>query len=282
MSFISDWLFFVVKKNKAMWDEIISHCIFGRVNRIRSLCHLSCTNKANHTILKDNVWLWHHAVLSTCGTPLTRDSHYHLKLHVCPWLSFPNMHVFDFIAPEWRLKGVRGMRFEGEDSLIVTLYLERREDYAVFCKDVVICVSTFEIRYGLRMELVGNEEYSPPKCGLRFLDLAGKSLRIDVPEEIVCSCRGELGGIRCVVLHDGVVALHAGTNYNTSDVYIFANSGRLLRRLHVSRDAQEVMVCCKGSAMAVLQDNYDGTCRLQLYAPEVEGRIVLRRKYDLV
>lgn len=259
-----------------MWEEILS-----RLNSIRSLCHMSGANKEFRTMLRENVWLWHHAVLSTCGTPLPRDCMYLLKLHVCPWLSFPRAHRFEHIASDLQLKGVSNMRFEGNDALVVTLYLKHRADYVVYQMDAVVSVSTFAIHYGPRVE-VAHHDYCSRPSSLRYLDLEGRSLRIDVPEEIVCSCRGVLDGIRCVVLHDSAVALHAGGDDNTSDVYVFSTAGRLLRRIHVSRDTQEVRVCCSGSAMAILRDNYDGSCVLQLYAPEAEERIVLRRRCELV
>jgi len=48
-------------------------------------------------------------------------------------------------------------------------------------------------------------------------------------------------------------------------VYVFSIGGRLLRRIHVPRSVQEVMVCCKEGCIAILHFGYDTAAWLSVY-----------------
>jgi len=237
--------------------ETISSNVLSRLDTINTLCVVGRVNKELRRIVHENVWLWRYAVQCTCGTQLPVDSHAAVEAWVCPWRSMPQRVPFRHNM--YRFYDVCGLRFEGESTLVVTFLLRHTLERHLVRVDAEVCLNSFAVRYGEAVDLhidAYNEHITAR--GLASLDLQGRAMELEVPEEVLCSCDGNVADIRCVPVHRGALALYSGGD-NTSDVYVFAVSGRLLRRIHVPRSVQEVMVSCKAGCMAILHFGYDTT-----------------------
>ena len=249
--------------------ETISSNVLSRLDTVGALCMVGRVNKELRRVVRENVWLWRYAVECTCGTQLPSDSHAAVETWVCPWRTMPRR--VSFRIEMFRLYDVFGLRFEGESTLVVTFLLRHTLGQDIVRMDAEVCLNSFTVRYG---EAVGLnvDAYSVviSARGLASLDLHGSDMELEVPEEILCSCNGRMADIRRASIHNGAFALYSGGD-NTSDVYVFSTGGRLLRRIHVPRSVQEIMVSCKAGCMAILHFGYDtADVWLSLYIPLVK------------
>lgn len=248
-------------------QETIASNVLSRLDCVHALSMTARTNKELNRAVRENVWFWRHAVLRTCGTPLPVDNHTALKAWVCPWRSTPRKVPFRHDTLMYRFYDICDVRFEDHTTIVVAFLLRHVWDRHLMRMDATVSLTSLEVSYGQTEDLHGDahEQYNANR-GLAALNLQGRAMELDVPEEIICSCDGSLADIRCVPIHHSAIALYSGGD-NTSDVYVFSNAGRLLRRIHVPRSVQEVMVSCKEGSMAILHFGYDTSAWLTVYTP---------------
>jgi hypothetical protein len=250
-------------------EETISSNVLSRLDTVRALCIVGRVNKELSRVVRENVWLWRYAVQCICGTPMPADSLAMVEAWVCPWRAMPRRVPFQRVTSMLMFYDICDLRFVGDSAVVVTFLLKHILTRQMMRIEAVVCLNSFFVLYGEAVPL-DDEEYDAHIAtrGLATLNLHGRPLQLEVPEEIICSCEGSIADIRCVPIHRGALALYSGGD-NTSDVYVFSSSGRLLRRIHVPRNVQEVMVSSKEGYMAILHFAYDNTAWLSVYMPGV-------------
>ena len=249
----------------SLQHETIASNVLSRLDTVRALCIMGRVNKELNRVVHENAWLWRYAVQCTCGTPPPVDSHAMVKAWVCPWRLLPRCVPFQRVTSVLLFYDVCGLRFEGDSAVVVTFLLRHTVERRLVRIEAAVCLISFMVTYGEAVPL-DDEAYDAHIAtrGMATLDLQGLAMELEVPEEIICSCEGVLEDIRCVPVHLGALALYSGGD-NTSDVYVFSIGGRLLRRIHVPRSVQEVMVCCKEGCIAILHFGYDTAAWLSVY-----------------
>jgi hypothetical protein len=186
----------------SLQHETIASNVLSRLDTVRALCVVGQANKELNRVVHENVWLWRYAVQCTCGTPPPVDSHAMVEAWICPWRLMQRRVPFQRVTSVLLFYDICGLRFEGDSAVVVTFLLRHIVDRQLVRIEAVVCLTSFMVMYGEAVPL-DDEAYDAHIAtrGLATLDLQGRAMELEVPEEIIRSCEGSMEDIRCVSVH---------------------------------------------------------------------------------